>query len=84
MMIGEQELGIEHTVELPEAPDEVRLPVREVASTIGVRSRRIAHPMCFIAMHALGLDQLGVEPVERQLRRQYRVLDVETAGNRGS
>src|SRR5882762_5556167 len=30
MMIVQQELGIEHAVELPETPDEVRLSMREM------------------------------------------------------
>src|SRR5215467_4806997 len=76
VVIGQQELGIEHAVELPEAPEEVRLAARKVAK---YDSRHVAErrpPHVLHRQHALGMHELFVELRERQLRGQHRVLDV--------
>src|SRR5215467_5804382 len=76
VVVGQQELGIEHAVELPEALEEVRLTAREVAEydSRHVPERGPAHVLH--GQYALGAHQLIVELGERQLRGQHRVLDV--------
>src|SRR5215831_11430723 len=67
VMIGQEELGIEHAVELPEAPQEVRLTAREVAEHDAGHIPEGGPSHVLHRQHALGAYQLLVELGERQL-----------------
>ena len=72
-------VGVVDLVELPDHPDEVGLPVQQLPGhdAGGLGQRR--HAQVLAGQHRLGLDQLLVEPVQRQPGRQHRVLHVEQA-----
>jgi hypothetical protein len=76
-VIGELAVGVVDLVELPDRLDEVELAFHAPGAH---QLRGLAHHRGAEMLpgdHALGLDQLGIEFVQRQRRRQDRVLDIE-------
>jgi hypothetical protein len=78
-VIGKLQVGAIDTVKLPNHSKEICLSTKQVShNDSGTLPQRRPAQM-FVGEHALRLDEFLVKFRERQLRRQYCVLDVKQA-----
>src|SRR4029450_6412603 len=78
-VIGKLQVRAINAVKFPNHSQEICLSTKQVSDN---NSRALPQPLpaeMFAGENALGFDQLFVKLVERQLRRQYCVLDIKQA-----
>ena len=78
-VIGKLQVGAIDTVKFPNHPKEICLSTKQVSHNDSCALPQPLPDQMFAGEHALRLDQLSVKLRERQLRRQYCVLDIKKA-----